>query len=182
MDIHRKYLDLVCEICGCSYLQQVRLYKKALWKNRCRKHRRNIKTCPDCGIEISRVSNKCRKHAVIKKYTNCINCGIKIKPSSIRCISCHNIKQNKGLSTERTKFNNSEGWNIIRIKCFERDNYTCQICKNRGGFLNAHHIKTYKNYPEERLNLDNLITLCYKCHLDLHYNRKENENNNSLLG
>ena len=51
-----------------------------------------------------------------------------------------------------------------RIKVFERDDYTCQGCGIRGGRLQAHHIKSYKEYPELRLDIDNGQTFCIDCH------------------
>jgi 5-methylcytosine-specific restriction endonuclease McrA len=44
----------------------------------------------------------------------------------------------------------------------------CQICFNGGVFLNAHHIFPYAKYPEHRLNINNLITLCVGCHRFVH--------------
>lgn len=55
-----------------------------------------------------------------------------------------------------------------RNKVFKRDNYTCQICGQTGGDLNAHHKKSFKNYPKQRLNVNNGITLCIKCHKKVH--------------
>ena len=52
-----------------------------------------------------------------------------------------------------------------RNKVYQKDNYTCQCCgDNKGGNLNAHHIKNFSNYPELRLDINNGITLCENCH------------------
>ncbi len=66
----------------------------------------------------------------------------------------------------------------LRNRCFQRDNYICQTCNKRGIHLNAHHIKPFiKILKENKIttlqealecmefwNLDNLRTLCVKCH------------------
>lgn len=52
----------------------------------------------------------------------------------------------------------------IHTLCFERDNWTCRSCNKRGGKLNAHHANSWKHFPEQRLLLDNVVTLCRTCH------------------
>lgn len=49
-------------------------------------------------------------------------------------------------------------------KVLERDDFTCQICNERGGSLNANHIKKFSDYPDLRFELSNGITLCRDCH------------------
>lgn len=53
---------------------------------------------------------------------------------------------------------------IWRKFIFERDDYTCQICKIRGGKLHADHIKPYVAFPELRYDTNNGRCLCAACH------------------
>ena len=45
----------------------------------------------------------------------------------------------------------------------QRDNYVCQECQKQKCRI-AHHIKSYINHPELRLDIKNGMTLCKKCH------------------
>jgi len=49
----------------------------------------------------------------------------------------------------------------------QRDNYTCQICGRAGVVLHSHHLNSYDTFIEQRLDIDNGITLCYNCHINL---------------
>ena len=59
----------------------------------------------------------------------------------------------------------NEKW---RIKVFKRDDHTCQCCKRRGGNLVAHHMNGFANFPEQRFDVNNGMTLCKSCHKKLH--------------
>jgi hypothetical protein len=63
---------------------------------------------------------------------------------------------------------NSPEYKNFRKIVFERDDYTCQNCNERGGTLNAHHIKSYKFNKSLRVDVDNGITLCIECHKKEH--------------
>ena len=52
---------------------------------------------------------------------------------------------------------------------FNRDDYICQCCSERGGKLHAHHLESYSDNPQLRITLENGITLCKKCHKDFHH-------------
>ena len=73
------------------------------------------------------------------------------------------------LETDKKKFGRRTAeYREWRRSVYERDNYTCMLCGQRGGDLNAHHIKPYALYPEHRYELDNGITLCVDCHRGVH--------------
>lgn len=55
-----------------------------------------------------------------------------------------------------------------RKAVFLRDNFTCQMCGQVGGGLQAHHIKRWSTNVNERYQLSNGVTLCEKCHKELH--------------
>lgn len=73
--------------------------------------------------------------------------------------------------TDKERILNRDYYAIIkwRIEVFERDNYTCVCCgDNKGGNLNAHHLNGYNWDKDNRLNVDNGVTLCDKCHNEFH--------------
>lgn len=49
-----------------------------------------------------------------------------------------------------------------------RDRYTCQICGRRGVVLNAHHIKSWVDNPDDRYDIENGVTLCQDDHERFH--------------
>lgn len=66
---------------------------------------------------------------------------------------------------------------LWKEKVFKRDSWTCQKCKEKGGKLNAHHIKNFSKYIKLRFDISNGITFCKECHKEFH-KRYGFENNN----
>jgi hypothetical protein len=80
-----------------------------------------------------------------------------------------------GVTPERQKLYVSEKWKEIIKTIFRRDNYRCAVCGGTSRNLHAHHIKTWADYPENRLDIDNLITVCKKCHHWIHSKKNKNK-------
>ena len=83
--------------------------------------------------------------------------------------------------THKLKNPNVRGWGYqkginygfanARAHALDRDNYTCQHCGAKNTRLEVHHIKYRSQGGSD--DLDNLITLCEKCHHDLHKGKIE---------
>lgn len=101
----------------------------------------------------------------------CIECGKEFTVKNYRkntakfCShNCEHKHRDFGLTTISQKIRHSSKYKQWRKSIFKRDNYTCQICQQRGGKLNADHIKPFALFPDLRLNLNNGRTLCVSCH------------------
>ena len=73
------------------------------------------------------------------------------------------------LTPEKNRIRNSFEYTEWRKRVFERDNYTCQCCGARSSAghpvtLNAHHLENFASNEDLRFDVNNGITLCYKCH------------------
>lgn len=55
-------------------------------------------------------------------------------------------------------------YKLWRQQVFTRDNFICQHCGQRGGELQADHIRPQSVFPELRFELSNGRTLCRPCH------------------
>jgi hypothetical protein len=69
-----------------------------------------------------------------------------------------------GITEENNRIRTSMEYRVWREDVFKRDDYTCQECGERGGRLNADHIKPFAFFPELRLEISNGRTLCEECH------------------
>lgn len=111
----------------------------------------------------------------------CLNCNVnyetkrsKLKTShfcSRECNSKFNSTGSKhwnwqgGLTNINIRERGLKVYKLWRKAVFERDNYTCIDCgDNKGGNLNADHIKPFSLFPELRFAIDNGRTLCVGCH------------------
>lgn len=136
-----------CSVCF-NLFQRNSKYSIAQWEN--------AKTC----------SNKCR-HILHRQFTPSAESNEKNRLAHLGEVtmsgSCHYMWKG-GITPKRKKDYFSKEYKEWRKSVFERDNYTCQTCKVRGGELNADHIKPYAFFESLRYTLSNGRTLCLDCH------------------
>ena len=96
---------------------------------------------------------------------------------SCGCLQIEKVREtglaNKFLTDEEREYNRERFRTDVRYKkwrqdIYKRDDFTCQICGDRGVKLVAHHRDCWADFPEKRFDLDNGVTLCYDCHKGLH--------------
>ena len=77
----------------------------------------------------------------------------------------HSYSKRKYFSTVER---NTPEYKLWRLAVYKRDEFKCKKCglkmNWKGKQLNAHHIRPWADYPVLRYDINNGITLCYKCH------------------
>jgi uncharacterized protein YlzI (FlbEa/FlbD family) len=129
-------------------------------------------------IKIPKTKNE-NKQKAARFPCKCIQCGItrmlrRVKKSDLlrKCRACQfksmggegNPGWKGGIKAANAKIRSSPEYIEWRTKVFVRDKFQCVLCGQKGGNLNADHIKSFSCYPELRLSLENGRTLCVQCH------------------
>ena len=129
----------------------------------------------ECG-DITEISN----WNLISGKTQSCGC---LRSENIKKVSVHPTNEKHwnwkgGIAGERNSDMSKKTYKDWRIAVFERDSYKCNKCKQTGRKLRAHHICNYADNKELRLDIENGITLCEKCHRAFHklYGNKTNKN------
>lgn len=175
-DVFQRQYIYKCDGCGDEMDESFTIYQPS----------ENIDYCPECAFKKGLISE-------VEYCDNCggisssmFAAGINPETNEIELVKGSSKKkkvlidkkhQYKNVRIKRNKFsweltNNqsnkrqrgSEKYKSWRNGVFNRDNYTCQHCNNVGGELNAHHIKSWKDYKNLRFKIENGITLCLGCH------------------
>ena len=73
--------------------------------------------------------------------------------------------------TPESKLQRKEFFKKVQPLVLARDDYTCQTCQVRGGYLQVDHIKSWAQYPDLRFDMENCRTLCMACHYFITFKR-----------
>lgn len=132
-----------------------------------------------CQFE-SKKTNEPRKCLICKNEYYVAKSTMKYRPKKTCSDKCSRVllgrikRGNKstfwngGRSSKRRRIRASVRIKEWREKVFKRDDYVCQKCFNVGGYLQAHHIKPFAQYPRQRFVIKNGMTLCRECHKNIH--------------
>lgn len=152
----------------------------------CQECNKELKRAPSHVARVSAVfcSRECQRKGQITKIDKlCKVCGetFEVHPSmadrystcSLKCRRISRSEENNpnwrgGELVVKKQFRKKEMSKLEYVQwrrsVFERDNYTCQDCGERGGDLEADHIMPWATHPDLRYELSNGRTMCKTCH------------------
>lgn len=111
------------------------------------------------------LGQKGRKHSEeTKKKISLAHLGVRDPKISERQRGSKSHLWKGGITPINLLIRSSVEYRMWRKSVFERDNYTCQGCGKKGGYLHADHIKQFAYYPKLRFDINNGRTLCKPCH------------------
>lgn len=156
-----------CIVCGNKILikPKAKHFCKFCSKNCYHKYQKGRKIPKDIVKKIAD-SNRGRKTG---GFVYCLQCKKKTYkyPSDLRfsrkfcSFKCFLRYVSENASPKRTNKGKDKKW---KKDVYRYDNYTCWICGEKGGKLNAHHLKSWAKYPKLRYKISNGVTLCKFCH------------------
>lgn len=71
------------------------------------------------------------------------------------------------MDEQYTEYLNSDVWGKKRLMVLDRDGHKCQLCGNANN-LQVHHMIYRRDVPLGKEPISDLVTLCAKCHQDVH--------------
>jgi hypothetical protein len=119
-----------------------------------------------CSKQIPRNTKQGENRIRPAQYVKARFCSKKCKGihhSSI-ILGSNNPNYNGGISTENHIIRGSVEYKKWRMSVFYRDRFRCQVCGTRGNDINAHHLKPFAIFLEDRFDINNGVTLCVECH------------------
>ena len=123
------------------------------------------------GYTLPTINTKkiCNKHGGFYDSTLSRSCPLCTKQSNKQY-------ENTMRKQDIKKIYNSKAWATVRQKALIRDNFLCIPCCKQGIETRAdevHHIIEVQDDIRKAYDLENLESICHKCHMKLHYGEKK---------
>lgn len=131
------------------------------------------KECQNCGKIFEKLKSSSMRYWETVKFCSIKCSGTLIKkgeplPEHIKVGAREKYKKQTEQKQQGVLNNNWKGglsWPFLKRCALDRDNYTCQSCgHNEPEIMEVDHIKPKSKFPELKLDINNLITLCPNCH------------------
>jgi hypothetical protein len=119
-----------------------------------------FETCKGCRTGFRNRCKECRRKSYIKKGYSTPN-----PTRYVKGYIPHTFIDGESEKIYRKLIDTK--YRRVKKMVLERDNCKCQICGSNEK-LQVHHRKTLREAPGLSHSMDNLITLCIKCHFKLH--------------
>lgn len=133
----------------------------------------------DCGNTVT-VNNW------FLKSGHTLSCGCLQKEAALRNIEKAHLTGEKhpnwkgGISSEWSRFTSKAEYKAFRNSVILRDGCMCKKCGSPN-CLQVHHIHSFSTAPDDRMSLNNAVTLCKQCHEEFHRTYGKKHNNSEQL-
>jgi 5-methylcytosine-specific restriction endonuclease McrA len=155
--------EKACLVCGKSFKTYINSRFCSRQCSGISQRKRIILKCDFCHKEFTKTESY-ERVAIKRGHTHNFcsnNCKYKFNTGSN---SVNWVKDRSKVKSEIRCLRYSSQMMQWREFVFNRDNFTCQTCGLRGGYIQAHHINMFAEHPDLRFDPSNGITLCKKCH------------------
>lgn len=164
--IQKKWADLTCLYCGNNFKREKCIVGISNNKYCCfqcsvedKKRKTNLLVkCEYCGMEFKRIISNINKTE--KSFCSQV------------CFQKWNVGENNPSWIDRKDFDtlnirNLKEYKEWRLTVYEKYNYKCWVCESRED-ITAHHFYGYTEFPDKRIDIDNGVVLCQRCHVGYH--------------
>ena len=172
----------ICEICGNEFVIKDWQKPYQFAKQKCCSRSCNAKlSARQCigkkahnNNQKERVCGWCGKRQMVSPaYADRPYCSVKCMKahydSGIMKGSSHWNWQG-GITEKPSRDVLYEGYKEWRKSVYKRDGYKCVLCGDEtSGQLQAHHIKPRATHKDLIVDVSNGLTVCKKCHKEIHY-------------